>query len=272
MADGWYPREDLRDDCSRCVGLCCVVLTLTRSADFALTKPAGQPCPHLAVDSRCTIHDQLRGRGFPGCTVYSCLGAGPRVHQGTFGGADWRDDPATLAGLAVAFPVMRALHELLWLLAEAARARLPAGLALRATEELARVEELAARSAQGLAALDLGAERARANAVLLEASAHLRARPRPGPDHRGADLAGARLAGADLRRASLRGALLVGADLRRADLRGADVTGADLRGANLAGADLRGVLFLTPPQLRASRGSASTQLSPGVDRPGHWAT
>ncbi|HET9944661.1 MAG TPA: pentapeptide repeat-containing protein, partial [Actinomycetes bacterium] len=91
--------------------------------------------------------------------------------------------------------------------------------------------------------------------------------PRPGP---GADLAGAQLGGADLRGADLRGSLLVGADLRGADLGGADVIGADLRGADLAGADLRDALYLTPSQVAAGRGDATTRLSSWVPRPRSW--
>ena len=48
---------DLRADCSSCFGLCCVALTFSRSADFAIDKPAGEACPNLSADFRCGIHD-----------------------------------------------------------------------------------------------------------------------------------------------------------------------------------------------------------------------
>ena len=32
---------DLRADCARCAGLCCVVPAFTESADFAIDKPSG---------------------------------------------------------------------------------------------------------------------------------------------------------------------------------------------------------------------------------------
>ena len=72
--DGW-PRA-LRADCERCFGLCCVAPAFSASADFAIDKPAGHPCPHLRPDFRCGIHTDLRGRGFRGCAVYDCFGAG----------------------------------------------------------------------------------------------------------------------------------------------------------------------------------------------------
>ncbi len=116
MADA---RADLRADCSRCVGLCCVAPAFAASADFAIDKPAGRPCPKLRPDSRCSIHSNLREQGFPGCAVFDCFGAGQHVVQVTFGGGDWRQSPETAEAMFAVFPVMRQLKELLWYLAEA---------------------------------------------------------------------------------------------------------------------------------------------------------
>ena len=64
---------ELRADCANCAGLCCVAPTFVRSADFAISKPAGTPCPNLLADDRCAIHAQLRDRGFPGCAVFEAI-------------------------------------------------------------------------------------------------------------------------------------------------------------------------------------------------------
>ena len=130
-------------------------------------------------------------------------------------------------------------------------------------------EALASSPPDGLAALDVRAYRHPLGMLLGRVSEVVRGRGRP--DHRGADLAGASLRGAALAGADLRGALLIGADLRDADLRTADLLGTDLRGADVGGADLREALFLTPPQLTAARGDASTRIPAGFERPGHWA-
>jgi len=42
-------RADLRADCDRCLGLCCIASAFAASADFGLDKPAGRPCPELSV-------------------------------------------------------------------------------------------------------------------------------------------------------------------------------------------------------------------------------
>jgi uncharacterized protein YjbI with pentapeptide repeats len=267
-------RAELRGDCERCFGLCCVALPFTRSADFAVNKDAGTPCANLREDSRCGIHARLRTEGFTGCTVYDCFGAGQQVSQVTFGGQDWRTAPPGRARrMFEVFPVVRHLHELLWYLTEALT--LPAARPVHADVRrlLAETERLTAATPEELAALDLAAHRQRANVLLLRTSELMRAGTRgKKKNRRGADLMGARLKGADLRGADLRGAYLIAADLTGADLRGADLIGADLRDADLTDADLTGAFFLTQPQLTAARGSAGTKLPGSLSRPVHWTT
>ncbi|MEH0934121.1 pentapeptide repeat-containing protein [Micromonospora psammae] len=266
------PRVDaeLRADCARCVGLCCVAPAFTASADFALDKPAGQPCPNLRPDSRCGVHDQLRERGFPGCTVFDCFGAGQRVTQVTFPGRNWRDDPATAAAMFAAFTVARPLHELLWYLTEAVALTPPGALRDELGAAVAETRRLVGAGPDELRAVDVDGYRNRVNPLLSRAGDRARAGT-GGVDRRGAMLLGADLRAARLVGANLRGACLVGADLRGVDLRLADVTGADLRGADLRGADLSGTLFLHQSQLDAARGDQRTGLPTALRRPGHWS-
>ncbi|WP_345771804.1 pentapeptide repeat-containing protein [Geodermatophilus sabuli] len=265
------PREQLRADCGRCAGLCCVLPAFAASADFAVDKPAGRPCTHLQGDFRCGIHADLRDRGFPGCTVFDCFGAGQQTVQVTFGGRDWRGSPELAAPMGTAFGVLRQLHELLWYLAEALALPVAAPLHPELAALRDRTEQLTAAGGDELAAVDTGAYRAEAG-TLLQAVSELARAGLPGRnrDRRGADLVGARLRGADLRGASLRGAYLIAADLRGADLRRADLLGADLRAADLRGADLTGALFLTRPQVAAARGDAGTILPAVLEHPAHW--
>ncbi len=263
----------LRGDCANCFGLCCVALPFAASADFPVDKRAGTPCRNLQDDHRCGIHTRLRERGWSGCTVYDCFGAGQRVSQVTFGGQDWRTGPAEHARrMFDVFPVVRQLHELLWYLTQALT--LPAARPVHAglRRLLRKTEDLAAGTPKELSALDVGPHRQEVGMLLLRASeltrANLRGRRK---DRRGADLVGARLQGADLRGISLRGTYLIAADLTGADLRGADLLGADLRDADLTDADLTGAIFLTQPQVNAARGSGGTKLPGALERPAHWA-
>ncbi|WP_133915592.1 pentapeptide repeat-containing protein [Streptomyces sp. NBC_00582] len=272
MRDQKTDRDGLRGDCANCFGLCCVALPFARSADFAVDKPAGRPCLNLAEDHRCGIHERLRQKGFTGCTVYDCFGAGQKVAQVTFGGRDWRGAPAEHSrAMFEVFPVVRQLHELLWYLTEALAlpAARPVHPELR--RALERTEALTRRTPQELIALDVPAHRQEVNVLLLRTSELARAGVRGRrKDRRGADLMGARLKGTDLRGANLRGAYLIAADLTGADLRGADLIGADLRDTDLTDADLTDAIFLTQPQLNAARGNAATRLPASVTRPVHW--
>jgi hypothetical protein len=264
----------LRADCARCFGLCCVVPAFSASADFAIDKPAGRPCPNLDATFRCGIHTSLRPRGFAGCAVYDCFGAGQKVAQVTFGGRDWRRAPETAGRMFAVFPVMRLLHELLWYLDQALR--LPATRPLRSelTRAYEDTERLTASGPDDLLALDAAAHRERVNPLLRRASALARAdvtgARSGGADLGGADLTGADLRGADLAGASLRGAYLIAADLRGANLRLADLTGTDLRGANLAAANLSRALFLTQSQAESAVGDERTRLPAGLTHPAHW--
>ncbi|GAA0366470.1 pentapeptide repeat-containing protein [Microbispora corallina] len=259
----------LRADCGACFGLCCVALPFTASADFAMDKEAGRPCPNLSADFRCGIHADLRQRGFSGCTVFDCFGAGQKVSQVTFHGRDWRREPESAGPMFAAFGVMRQLHEILWYLTEALA--LPAARPIHGDLRRRRdeIERLTESDAAAVAAADVAALRQEVGGLLQRASALARAGLR-GRDRRGADLMGARLRGANLRGADLRGSYLIAADLRGADLRSADLLGADLRNADLRGADLTGCLFLTQAQVNAARGDAATVLPPGLTRPAHW--
>ncbi|WP_223693985.1 pentapeptide repeat-containing protein [Leifsonia poae] len=281
-------RPDLQADCANCAGLCCVALAFAKSADFAVDKAAGEPCDNLDDGFRCTIHPHLRERGFKGCTVFDCFGAGQKVSQRLYSGQSWRDEPEQRASMFAVFPLVRQLQELLWYLDEARR--MPAASALHPELEraAAQVEALTLSPVERILATDLDGVRAPIATLLREASRLTRASlpqrsavepatapsagkrrktPRIAP---GADLLGADLRGHDLRGADLRGALLIAADLRDADLAAADLIGADLRDADLAGADLRGALYLTQVQVNAGKGDARTRLPGTLTRPAHW--
>jgi uncharacterized protein YjbI with pentapeptide repeats len=269
-------RLELRADCERCFALCCAAPAFSASADFAIDKAAGQPCPNLRADFRCSIHDRLRPRGFAGCAAFDCYGAGQKLAQVTFGGRDWRADPTLAAPMFAAFAVMRQLQELLWHLNEALALSSAAQFHEEIDEAFAATERLTNSGPDELVKLDVMAHRQRIKALLLRVSDHVREcagrSERRGLNLRRADLAGKDLRDADLAGATLRGALLIGADLRGADLSCADLTGADLRGADLSGADLETSLFTTQPQLDSAKGDSTTKLPSRLSRPSHWAT
>jgi hypothetical protein len=237
---------ELVPDCSRCFALCCVLLPYRQDAGFGADKPGGVPCHHLDSDDRCTIHADLRERGWSGCAVFDCFGAGQHVSQVTYGGTSWRHH-GDRGEMAAVLTVVRRVHEMLHHLAEVAvRAPDPAA------EDLSR-RLLVLRDATPLELLTTDVEDLHEECGDLLAAASLRVRGEGRPDLSRLDLAGQDLRGRELRGASLRGASLIGADLRGVDLGEADLLGADLRDTDLRGARVDDALFLTRPQLAAAR-------------------
>jgi uncharacterized protein YjbI with pentapeptide repeats len=253
---------ELVADCSRCFGLCCVLLPFHRDSGFAVSKDSGEPCHHLRSDDRCGIHDTLREDGWPGCAAFDCFGAGQQVSQVTYGGASWRDLD-DLGEMAAVLSVMRQLHEMLAHLTEVQR-RSPADDAAAVCEEL-----LALTDGDPLTLLtaDLDEVRSRVSPVLREATERLHGPGRPMPH----DLAGEDLRGADLVRADLRGSVLIATDLRGCDLTHADLLGADLRDADVRTARLTDAWFLSQAQLNTTHGDGTTGVPEHLTRPAHWA-
>lgn len=100
---------DLRADCARCDGLCCVAFAFERSSQFGVDKPAGQACLHLSSDNRCAIHADRAAHGFAGCEVYECHGAG-QAATALFQGLSWRHSESVGRHMLDAFARLRRLH------------------------------------------------------------------------------------------------------------------------------------------------------------------
>jgi len=271
--------SNLRADCESCFGLCCVALAFAASADFAINKAVGTPCPNLDSDFRCGIHQNLRQQGFKGCTVFDCFGAGQKVSQVTFGGKDWRSGQETAKKMFDVFPIMQQLHEMLWYLTEALSFEAARSIHEELRMKLKETEQLTRFAPDFLLNLDIPAYRSDVNVLLMRTSELVRAesigkrkgnRENKKPDLRGADFMGRKLSRANFNGANLRGACLIAADLRGADLRRADLIGADLRDADLSGADLSGSIFLTQVQINSAKGDGRTRLPESLYRPKHW--
>ena len=105
-----------------------MALPFDKGEAFARDKPALHPCPNL-VGHGCTIHDRLEPAGYRGCVLYDCLGAGQRVVQEVFAGADWQADATLRAPMAEALGILRRIHAALELLVTAESLTLPEALA-----------------------------------------------------------------------------------------------------------------------------------------------
>lgn len=271
--------ENLRVDCEKCFGFCCVALYFSASEGFPTDKDAGKPCINLQADFKCAVHNNLRQKGLNGCTAYDCFGAGQKVAQVTYGGHDWLQVKESGKQMFEAFLIVRQLHEMLWYLTEALTLQIASPIQGELRCMLSETERLTYLNADALMALDLEVHRHAVNALLLRTSELVRTKARRGQrtaskhhktiagrlDFIGADLTKTNLIGADLR-----GAFLIAANLRGADLRGADFIGADLRDTDLRGANLTESIFITQVQINAAKGDSNTKLPVSLARPAYW--
>lgn len=270
-------RESLTADCKNCFGLCCTALNIVASSDFAINKTAGTPCPNLQGDFRCKIHKNLREKGFKGCTVFDCLGAGQKVSQSTFNGQSWKNHPEIVQKMFSVFPIMEQLYEMIAFIAEALTYDVSHSLQGKLNKQLEKLQALTDTDAGSLLSLDIIGCRLPVNELLLETSEYIRSELsskffmiKKGKQCRGVDWVGKNLKGKDLRTTDLRGAYLIAADLRNSDLRGVDFIGADLRDANLSGANLSTSMFLTQMQINSAKGNEKTILPAHIQSPSHW--
>jgi uncharacterized protein YjbI with pentapeptide repeats len=272
-------RKSMQADCRNCFGLCCTALNIVASSDFAIHKPAGTPCPNLQSNFSCQIHRELRNKGFKGCTVYDCLGAGQWVSQSTFRGQDWRNNSEIANKMFRIFPIMEQLYEMIAYVAEAMSYAISQRLYDKLHEQLENLQHLTKLDVEALLAIDIPHIRLPVNDLLIKTSELIRnelvvntfgKQNGRKTKYRGANWMGKNLKGKDLRATDLRGALLIATNLQHADLRGVDFIGADLRDANVCGANLSTAMFLTQMQINSAVGNHETKLPFYLTMPTHW--
>lgn len=271
--------ENLRIDCEKCFGFCCVALCFSASDGFPTDKDAGKPCVNLQQDFNCTIHKSLREKGLKGCTAYDCFGAGQKVAQVTYNGHDWRQVQGSAKQMFEVFLIMRQLHEMLWYLTEALMMQTNSNIKDKLSHLASETERLTNLNADSLLELEVAQHREVVNSILQHASQFVRSKAFSGQkntlkrkktiagrlDFIGTDLRKTNLKGVDLR-----GAFLIAADLRGNDLSGTDLIGADLRDADLRGANLIDSVFITQSQINTAKGDSNTKLPIWLACPIYW--
>nr|WP_312289952.1 pentapeptide repeat-containing protein [Clostridium chromiireducens] len=271
--------KNLKIDCEKCFGLCCIALYFSAAEGFPTDKVAGRPCINLQKNFRCSIHKKLSQKGLKGCTAYDCFGAGQKVAQVTYRGRDWNQNSEAEKQMCEVFLVMRQLHEMLWYLTEAFSVQTNSLIHEEIRKLISETEKLTFLDAASLMNIDIEAHRNVVNSMLQEISEMVRSKMTSGQKNtlkRKKTIAGRlNLFGVDLRKtnlrgADLRGAFLIAANLSGTDLSGADLIGADLRDANLRGANLAGCIFVTQAQINTVKGDASTKLPSSLIHPMYW--
>lgn len=272
--------KELRVDCKKCFGLCCIALYFSASEGFPTNKNAGKPCINLQSDFTCSVHHNLRKKGLKGCTAYDCFGAGQKVSQITYEDHSWSEIPQSANKMFDVFLIMRQLHEMLWYLNQSFTLQTNEDIKKEICLLLDNTESLTLLDADSLLTLDVDAHRTKVNMILKNTSELIRSKTSNGKkvssknrknhshplDYFGSDLRKVNLRGADLR-----GACLIASNLKGVDLTGADLIGADLRDADLSGTNLRNSIFLTQGQINTAKGDSHTKLPKMITPPAYWS-
>lgn len=160
----------LKPECGKCFGLCCVALYFSKEDGFPTNKKAGSRCPNLKPDFHCAVHNKLGTLGLKGCIAYECFGAGQKVSKVTFGGQDWRKNPASADLMFDVFLVMRQLHEITWYLTESLSLTQTAPIKEDIREAIYETQQITQSTPHVLMEFNLSGHRAKINVLLKQAS------------------------------------------------------------------------------------------------------
>lgn len=262
-------RKNLKIDCKKCSGLCCVALYCTKTDGFPANKEAGIPCKHLDSDFSCKIHSRLADNNYKGCLAYDCFGAGQRTTQLYLSDGTWETNSEQKDKLFQVFIIVYQLHQMLWYLVEAFT--LTSDELLKSTIDLliSENEQMLQQPMDHIAMLDLSEYRSNVNIVLKQISTDISANDTSSQIH-GLNYLGKNFKKANLDRKNFSMSLMIAANLSGCSLKNTNFLGADLRDANIRNADLSKSIFLTQMQINSAIGNSNTKIPIYLTRPATW--
>lgn len=258
--------KELKINCQECRGLCCTALYFSASDGFPKDKDAGEPCPNLLPDFRCSIHQQLLSRQMKGCIAYDCCGAG-QIVTGLFKEKNQSSEPELFS----LFIKVSLMQQILWYLFEASHL-IPANSLLSPIQDcMNELRAVSHSNPKTILDFNLAAFREKANPLLKESGKLVRNQTyHTHKTYRKNDFMGF-----DFKKANLNGmdfslSLLIATNLEGCSLCGTNFLGADLRDANIRDADLKESIFLTQGQLNSAKGNENTRIPETLERPVSW--
>ena len=260
--------DELKIDCKRCSGLCCVALYCAKSDGFPSNKPAGKPCEYLSSDFRCAIHAELKDRKMHGCLAYDCFGAGQKATEMYPRDVNWMTHPEEANEIFTVFRILFQLHQYLWYLLETMK--------IVQDESTMREIELLIDENQRITGLDpgrlinydLNEYKSSVDRILKEVS--FKKNPGGYQESKNKNFLGKNFKGANLENGDFTISLMIGANLKGCKLDGANFLGGDLRDAIIKNTDLSECLFLTQMQINSAIGNKQTNLPLRLVRPTSW--
>lgn len=265
--------KDLKIDCSKCFGFCCVALYFSKIDGFPEDKVAGKPCVNLDNDFTCKIHEDLSDNNLKGCINYDCFGAGQKVAQHIYKNTSWRNSPKQAQEMYDVFIIIKNLQEMIWYLYDGIMFTENKDLKNRINCMIEKTKNLTELPIKDILNINIEEHRVKVNFLLKEVRKHVREKigQKTKEDKPlGFDFIGKNLRNKDLIGGNLTGALLIGANLQNQDLSGAIIIGADMRDSDIRGCNMENTMYLTQAQINSARGNSKTKLPPFIERPSYW--
>lgn len=265
--------NELKIDCSKCFGFCCVALYFSTMDGFPKNKVGGEPCINLNKDFTCKIHKDLNKKNLRGCINYDCFGAGQIVAQHIYKNLSWQDSPQQSQEMYDVFVIIKNLQEMIWYLYDSITFTDNKEMKNKIKYMIKETENFANLSAKDILSINIEEHRTKVNSLLKQVRSDMVQKLYPkrkndislGFDFIGKDLRNKNLIGGNLA-----GALLIGANLQNMNLSGAIIIGADMRDTDIRGCNLENTMYLTQSQVNSARGNSKTKLPVFIKRPFYW--
>jgi len=260
--------KQLKSDCSKCSGLCCVALFFSKIDGFPENKIAGKACSHLMTDYCCNIHCQLTKQKMKGCIGYDCFGAGQHVTQSVYQGKTWNDLFEQSAEIFDVFTVVFQLHQIRYFLIESMLFSIVKPLEKEIHTLYVENIKICHSSIKEILSFDLEKYKTTVNLVLKQLC-NLLLRNTNNKES-SIEFFGKSFKGKNMSGINLSSKLLIAANFEDCLFNGTIFLGADTRDTNFSNANLSESIFLTQGQINSAKGNRNTKLPKHLDYPITW--
>ncbi|WP_392486043.1 pentapeptide repeat-containing protein [Haloimpatiens sp. FM7315] len=262
--------NQLKSDCSKCSGLCCVALFFSTIDGFPENKNAGNPCSKLQNNYRCKIHDELEKRNMKGCIGYDCFGAGQHVTQCIYKKETWQTLKEQSKEIFDVFIIIYQLYQIRYFLEEA-KIVIPAKNLRNDIENLIDENKVLCNfTPDKIQHINIDNYRNKANLILKKVCDSITKSFNNSTSKQLTEFMGRTFKKRDMSGLDLSVKLLIATNFEGCIFNGTIFLGADTRDTNFSNADLSEAVFLTQGQINSAKGSRNTKLPKHLDYPVTW--
>lgn len=255
----------LKTNCSKCSGLCCVALFFFKMDGFPKDKKAGEPCDNLLNNFQCKIHTQLEDKNLKGCIGYDCFNAGEHVTQFIYQGKTYRDLPNRAMEIFDIFMIISQLFQARYYLLEVLTLEISSKMKEKIEWLIVENKKICNYSFNELLSFNLNAYKNKINPILKQICLQLNKNKNVPTVFLGKNFEGK-----DMTNLDLSTKLLIAANFKGCRFENTIFLGADTRDTDFSNADLKKAVFLTQGQINSAKGNRNTKLPNHLNYPVTW--